>query len=73
MVASNLLNIASTFPPFTIASKVEGKDGPAVDVVLQHAVGRHLREDLAGIDLLFASLSVHSSSTVKSLALPIVI
>ena len=73
MVASNLLNIASTLAPLKIASQVEGKDGPAVDVVLQHAVGRHLREDLAGIDLLFASLSVHSSSTVKSLALPTVI
>ena len=73
LVASNLLNIASTLAPLMIASKVEGKDGPAVDVVLQHAVGRHLREDLVGIDLLFASLSVHSSSTVKSLTLPIVI
>ena len=73
MVASNLLNIASTIAPLKIASQVEGKDGPAVDVVLQHAVGRHLREDLAGIDLLFASLSVHSSSTVKSLTLPIAI
>ena len=73
MVASNLLNIASTLAPLKIASQVEGKDGPAVDVVLQHAVGRHLREDLAGIDVLFASLSVHSSSTVKSLTLPIVI
>ena len=73
MVASNLLNTASTLAPLKIASQVEGKDGPAVDVVLQHAVGRHLREDPAGIDLLFASLSVHSSSTVKSLALPIVI
>ena len=73
LVASNLLNIASTLAPLKIASQVEGKDGPAVDVVLQHAVGRHLREDLVGIDLLFASLSVHSSSTVKSLTLPIVI
>ena len=70
MVASNLLNISTTLTPMEAAANLEGQEGAEVEVVLQHAVGNHVRDGLGGLDLLLASLSVHSSSTIRSLALP---
>ena len=70
MVASNLLNISTSLTPMEAAADLEGQEGAEVEVVLQHAVGNHVRDGLGGLDLLLASLSVHSSSTIRSLALP---
>ena len=72
MVASNLLNISTTLLPMEAAADLEGQEGAEVEVVLQHAVGNHVRDGVGGLDLLLASLSVHSSSTIRSLALPFV-
>ena len=71
-VASNLLNISTTLTPMEVAAGLEGQEGAEVEVALQHAVGNHVRDGLGGLDLLLASLSVHSSSTIRSLALPLV-
>ena len=70
MVASNLLNISTSLTPMEAVADLEGQEGAEVEVVLQHAVGNHVRGGLGGLDLLLASLSVHSSSTIRSLALP---
>ena len=72
MVASNLLNISTTLSPMEVAAILEGKEGVKVEVALQHAVGNHVRDGLGGLDLLLASLSVHSSSTIRNLTLPLV-
>ena len=72
MVASSLLNIAASLTPIQVAGSLEGQEGAEVEVLLQHAVGNHLKDELGGLDLLLASLSVHSSSTIRFLALPLV-
>ena len=76
-----------------VAAKLEGQEGALVEVVLQHAVGSHVkhavghhvrdgvqhaegshvRDGLEGLDQLLASLSVHSSSTIRSLTLPLLV
>ena len=73
MVASSLLNISTTLTPMEVAANLEGQEGAEVDVVLQHAVGNHVRDGLGGLDILLASLSVHSSSTIRCLALPLIV
>ena len=96
------------FSDMQVAAKLEGQEGALVEVVLQHAVGSHVRDavdhhvrdavnhhvrdgvehavgshvkhavgshvrdGLGGLDQLLASLSVHSSSTIRCLALPLV-
>ena len=72
MVASSLLNITASLTPIQVAGSLEGQEGAEVEVLLQHAVGNHLKDELGGLDLLLASLSVHSSSTIRFLALPLV-
>ena len=72
MVASSLLNITGSLTPIQVAGSLEGQEGAEVEVLLQHAVGNHLKDELGGLDLLLASLSVHSSSTIRFLALPLV-
>ena len=72
MVASSLLNITASLTPIQVAGSLEGQEGAEVEVLLQHAVGNHLKDELVGLDLLLASLSVHSSSTIRFLALPLV-
>ena len=77
------------FSDMQVAAKLEGQEGALVEVVLQHAVGSHIkhavgshvrdavgshvRDGLEGLDQLLASLSVHSSSTIRSLTLPLLV